>query len=218
MNPKKVVAYIDGFNLYHSIANNLPAYFKWLNYRKMVEQYLEEEDELVNIFLFTAEPKWDTERLIRHRDFMRIQNTLLWVKIISGNYTNTTKKFNADKMKVVDPEDALIKPRKFTYRTFEEKQTDVNIALAIFEWWILDIYDKAIIFSWDSDITPAIHRVRKYKKTKEFKCVLPFLWKWRVMVDACDGNFDIIDEEVLRNSLLDDTIVVFWKTIINPYK
>ena len=73
---KKVVAYIDGFNLYHSIANNLPANFKWVNYRSMVEKYLEQDEELINIFLFTAEPKWDEERLIRHRDFMKIQNAL----------------------------------------------------------------------------------------------------------------------------------------------
>ena len=36
-------------------------------------------------------------------------------------------------MEIVNPENALVKPRKFTYRTFEEKQTDVNIALSIFE-------------------------------------------------------------------------------------
>jgi len=132
---RKVVAYIDGFNLYHSIANNLPAHFKWVNYRKLVESYLDVWDELAHIFLFTASPKWDPERLIRHNNYMDIQSKIYGVKIISGNYTYTKKQFNANKMKVVDPEDALIKPRKFTYRTFEEKQTDVNIALAVFEWW-----------------------------------------------------------------------------------
>lgn len=215
---KRIVAYIDGFNLYHSIANNLPAYFKWVNYRKLVESYLEQWEVLENIFLFTAPPSWDKERLIRHNDFMDIQAKLYGIKIISWNYTYTKKKFNADKMKVVDPEDALVKPRKFTYRTFEEKQTDVNIALSVFEWWILDMYDKALIFSGDSDIAPAIHRVRHHKKDKEFKCILPFLWHGRVMIGACKGNYDAIDQKILESNLLDDTITVYGKTIKNPYK
>jgi uncharacterized LabA/DUF88 family protein len=215
---KRVVAYIDGFNLYHSIANNLPPYFKWVNYRKLVEAYLDEWDELVNIFLFTASPTWDEERLRRHHDFMDIQSKLYGIKIISGNYTYTKKKFNADKMKVVDPEDAFVKPRRFTYRTFEEKQTDVNIALSLFEWWILDMYEKALIFSGDSDLAPAIHRVRHHRKDKEFKCILPFLGHGRVMIGACKWSYGSINQKILESCLLDDSLAVYGKMIANPYK
>ncbi len=46
MNPQtqqkknRVVAYIDGFNVYHALAKNLPEKYKWLNYRKFVEHFL----------------------------------------------------------------------------------------------------------------------------------------------------------------------------------
>jgi uncharacterized LabA/DUF88 family protein len=70
-----------------------------------------------------------------------------------------------------------VTPREFTYRTFEEKQTDVNIALSIFEGGLLDRYDKALIFTGDSDIAPSIIRVKKYKPKKEFLSILPYLGK-----------------------------------------
>ncbi len=172
----RVVAYIDGFNFYHSVANNLPKKYKWLNYRKLVEKYLCEGEQLEKIFLFTANPKWDPDRIIRHNDFMRIMVSL-GIVIISGNYTATTKKFNANKNTVTSPPDAIVSPRRFEYSTFEEKQTDVNMALAIFEGGIMDMYDKAFIFSGDSDIAPAIHKVRKYRKDKKFTSILPYLGK-----------------------------------------
>ena len=40
---------------------------------------------------------------------------------------------------------------KRTYHTYEEKQTDVNIAIQLFKLSIEDKYDKAIIISGDSD-------------------------------------------------------------------
>ena len=66
----RVVAYIDGFNFYHSIANNLPNKYKWMNYSSIVEKFLSENDEITDIFLFTALPKWDTLKIQRHNTFM----------------------------------------------------------------------------------------------------------------------------------------------------
>ncbi len=76
MKKKRVVAYIDGFNVYHSIANNLPPICKWIDYRKFVESFLDSDDELKNIFLFTASPKWDKERMERHNDYMAVMRYL----------------------------------------------------------------------------------------------------------------------------------------------
>lgn len=49
-------------------------------------------------------------------------------------------------------------------RKKQEKYTDVNLALQVFEDAMYDRFDKAILVSADSDFIPAIERVRKLKK------------------------------------------------------
>jgi hypothetical protein len=49
---------------------------------------------------------------------------------------------------------------KKTYQTFEEKQTDVNIAIQLFKLSIQEKYDKALIISGDSDLIPSIEAVK----------------------------------------------------------
>ena len=75
MNEQKkirVVAYIDGFNFYHSIAHNLPQKYKWMDYKAVVSKFLAENEEVTDIFLFTALPKWDTLKIQRHNTFMSV--------------------------------------------------------------------------------------------------------------------------------------------------
>ncbi len=212
----RVVAYIDGFNFYHSIANNLPNKYKWMNYRSIVEKFLSENNEITDIFLFTALPKWDTLKIQRHNTFMWVMSSL-WIRIINGNYTSVTKNFSAIKHKVLDPLDAIVSPQRFKYSTFEEKQTDVNMALYIFEWAVMNYYDKAIIFSGDSDIAPAIHMARWHLPNKKFMCVLPFKWKGRVIASSCDMS-KTITFPILDNSLLGETIMIGGRKIYSPYK
>jgi hypothetical protein len=74
MTKRRVVAYIDGFNIYHSINNSLGDEYKWIDYRKIVEAYIGDGDILVDIFLFSAEPNWNPEKLLRHRAFMDVMS------------------------------------------------------------------------------------------------------------------------------------------------
>jgi uncharacterized LabA/DUF88 family protein len=217
MSPKKrVIAYIDGFNVYHAIANNLPEKYKWLNYRKFVESFLDADEILDDIFLFTASPRWDTERMDRHSNYMRILALHLGIKIISGNYTNVKRNFNGKVMPVVFPENTIVSPQKFVYKTHEEKQTDVNIALAIFEGAMTDRYDRALIFSGDSDIAPAIILSRRYKSDKSFTCILPYRGRGHVISRTCDTHRSTT-LPILDDCLLDNTITLYDQMYINPY-
>jgi uncharacterized LabA/DUF88 family protein len=218
MNKKKVVAYIDGFNVYHSIANNLPQKYKWLDYRAFVEEFLEPWDELKNIFLFTASPKWDVERMQRHRDFMEVMRSL-GIIIISGNYATVVRKFNSAKNVVISPEWARVDPSKFSYSTFEEKQTDVNIALSIFEGAVMNSYDTALIFSGDSDIAPGIRKAKKYNPRVECVAIIPYNGRWRVIATSCNSpktRTTTLDQ--ISSCLLPDEIDIWYKVIKNPYK
>ncbi|MDD2693389.1 MAG: hypothetical protein PHY14_00475 [Candidatus Gracilibacteria bacterium] len=124
---KRVVAYIDGFNVYHAIANNLPEKYKWLNYRKFVESFLGPDDILQDIFFFTAPPRWDEARLIRHNNYLDVLKKGLGIKIISGNYTSVERKFHADKMPVISPKDAIVSSRSSPMEhTKKSKPTSIS--------------------------------------------------------------------------------------------
>lgn len=214
---KRVVAYIDGFNVYHSIANQLPGRYKWIDYRKLAGEFLEPGDVLTDVFLFTATPKWEIERLERHNCFMRAMVGKCDVTVVSGNYKSVLRKFNGKKMPVIEPKDASVIPEKFTYSTFEEKQTDVNIALAIFEGAVTDAYDKALIFSGDSDLAPGVHKSRKYQPDKAFHCVLPYKGNGRVMASSCDKTHRIRMKD-LEPCIMEDTLLMKdGSSITSPY-
>jgi hypothetical protein len=101
---KKVIAYIDGFNMYHAIHKNLPEKYKWLDYRALVEHFLQKDEELVDILFFTATPRWDEQRIKRHHAYMKILGSKLKIGVISGNYTSLKRTFISDKHPVVSPE------------------------------------------------------------------------------------------------------------------
>lgn len=219
---RRVVAYIDGFNMYHSINNSLGDDYKWIDYRKIVESYLWDGDDLIDIFLFSAEPKWNPERLIRHRSFMDVMSKYSWIRVINGNYSSVVRNFEWEKMDVVDRKTrevlrVRVQPKNFSYTTFEEKQTDVNISLYILEWAFKNYYDKAIVFSGDSDIAPAILMAKQHFPNKKFKWILPINWKGRVISRSCDDT-RILNEQILLNSRLPDDINIEWVTYSSPYK
>lgn len=119
--------------MYHAINSNMAPHYKWLDYRKLVESFLEKDETLVKILIFTATPRYDDDKIKRHHNYMRVLKNHSNIEIVAGNFTRTQKQFNFDKQTVVWPIGAKVKPKKFAYLTFEEKQTDVNLALEIFE-------------------------------------------------------------------------------------
>jgi hypothetical protein len=79
---KKVIAYIDGFNMYHAIHKKLPDYFKWLDYHKLIESLLANDEVLKEVLLFTAKPVWNKAQTMRHQEYMRVMSELCGVNII----------------------------------------------------------------------------------------------------------------------------------------
>jgi hypothetical protein len=131
---KKVIAYIDGFNMYHAIEKKqYPACFQWVDYQKLVGLFLKKDWELVGIYFFTATPTWDKKKQLEHELYMRILSEHCGVTVINGNYKQVTKRFRFGVHPVIKPENCKsVVPPDIMYQTHEEKQTDVNIALHIF--------------------------------------------------------------------------------------
>lgn len=160
---KRVFALVDGFNLYHSIADKPSAkrykdakdlrMYKWLNLRKLVESFILKDEEIIKILYFSAYSFWRPDRVKRHQTYVRALRTVGVTPVIS--------KF---KDKII-----RCKSCQKTFKTYEEKQTDVQIAINLFKEGMDDSYDKVLVISGDSDLIPAIEAVKeKFPKNMYF--------------------------------------------------
>jgi uncharacterized LabA/DUF88 family protein len=96
-------------------------------------------------------------------------------------------------------------PFHLEYETFEEKKTDVNIALDILKNAYKDNYDKAIIITGDNDISPALKEVKKEFPHKELVVIFPLVGKGNSLKKICDKSM-VIQKSDLHNSLLTDPV------------
>jgi len=190
----RVVAFIDGFNLYHSLENNGLTRFKWLNYRALAEKFIAPSvEDLTEVFYFTALAKWDTAKMDRHKLYMR---ALRWARVtpVLGNFKTVERKCRAR--------------CKLTYSTFEEKESDVNVAIHLVKMGLQDEYDKALLFSADSDLIPAINMVQQTMPHKTIKVVFPFGRVSEHIRTVCLGDTARVKVKHLETSLLPDPLVL----------
>jgi len=182
---------IDGFNFYHALNNDRLRCFKWLNLRKLAELYLRKQDTLSNVFYFTALATWNPDKVRRHKLFIRAQESF-GVKTIYGEFRSTTKHCrNCGR----------------PYDTFEEKETDVNIAITLLEQAQLDSYDYAIILSKDSDQVPAIRAVKRSFPTKKVGILIPPGGKAKLLSQEADF-YSKIGLKQLMSSRLPDVVAL----------
>jgi uncharacterized LabA/DUF88 family protein len=155
---KRVAVFIDGFNLYHALDDNLAYHkYKWLNLAKFSKCFTWPQDNIVEIFYFTSYVTWNPGKLAKHQLYVKALQ-LVGVKPI----------FGAFRMK-----DTTCRVCHKHYQSHEEKQTDVNIAIKLFQTATTDLWDTAIIISGDSDLIPAIEAVKKTFPTKKVGVAIP---------------------------------------------
>lgn len=118
--------YIDGFNLYHPIKEMNEPYLKWLNLWKLGEIICAPHSaQLLKVVFCTAVPGHLPDSRDRHNTFNAAQRAN-GVKIIAGHHVHDGEKWN-------------------------EKQSDINVALHLIMDAQDDEYDIAILLSADSD-------------------------------------------------------------------
>lgn len=158
----RVEVFVDGFNLYHGIrdCNASSTYRKilWLDLFSFLKSYiLRPGDSLDSVYYFTALPKNNKDRLRRHELYCEVLKNS-GVTVIYGTYKT---------------KDIKCQLCHQTFSTFEEKETDVNIAISILRRGVENGYDKAIIFSGDSDLAPAVENAIQMFPEKEFQILFP---------------------------------------------
>lgn len=156
MKKQRVIAYIDGFNLFYSCLKGTSN--KWLNLWSLCESLLLPNQELIEIRYFSAPVgsfHGDNDR--SNRQHVYLEALQLNPKVIVKLGYFSTHKINAplaedwDKGKITPIE--VIKT--------EEKGTDVNLAVQMAVDAIRNRFDYAMLFSNDSDMAYSVQIAAK---------------------------------------------------------
>ncbi|MFI1808461.1 NYN domain-containing protein [Streptomyces californicus] len=142
----ELIVYVDGFNLYHGLHEKYDRRFLWLDLEKLARS-LRPYDQLIKVKYFTASVVNDPGALSRQDAYLQALSAHSGetVEIIKGRYQTKQKT-------------CLQCGSSWTH--YEEKETDVNIAVSL----VADVATKtaasAVIISADSDLAPAVRKAK----------------------------------------------------------
>lgn len=154
---RRVIVYVDGFNLYHALDDIGDDSLKWLCLRKLSESILRSDEELDHVKYFSAYATWIPKALVRHRAYVAALKAE-GVQFIPGKFK---KKYL--KCKVCGAQ----------YQTHEEKETDVNIGINLIRDTFEKSFDRAIVITADSDLRTAVEMARHIDGSKLIDVVAP---------------------------------------------
>jgi hypothetical protein len=151
-----VAAYIDGFNLYYGMKSRYGRKHMWLDVVELVRQ-LRPSDEVEVVRYFTAivknEPPAATNQNL-YLDALRAHNeTLIDVRV------GVFKQRTIGPCKVCRRDFLCSCPS--TYQSYEEKETDVALGVAMAEDAALAKAEVTLLISADSDLRPAVAAVKR---------------------------------------------------------
>jgi uncharacterized LabA/DUF88 family protein len=189
----RVIAYIDGFNLYFGMREKGWRRYYWLDVHCLAQRLLKPHQELAAVRYFTsrvsASPS-DPNQAKRQGVYIEALETLAGTSLHYGHYlTKTVKCFKCGA----------------EWRTNEEKMTDVNIAIALMEDAFLDALDTALLISGDSDLVGPVVQVKKLYPNKSVVIAFPPERTSARLRQEADDSF-VIGRKVLKESQLPDEI------------
>ena len=192
----RIVALVDGFNLYHSLAEN-PAHhhLKWLNVDKLLRTYF--PVGLEKVLYFTSPTPWDADKVARHKILIRALEST-GIEVVYGKFKDRDRKCPKCKQ---------------YYKSREEKQTDVGIALTLFRMAYEKKFDEAILLTGDSDQLPTFREVHKCFPGLRLGVVLPLGREAAELKTEADFYIRI-KTRILEKCLFDNQIKLADGTIL----
>ena len=203
----KTVSLIDGFNFYHSIRETFSDRpdFRWLNLVSLSKSFSRTGDD-PQVYYFTAYCTCNSARSDRHKVYV---NALMsqGVSVVLGRFKQVERQFLRDKMKIqhskTQPADYDIEDlaEKIVYKTHEEKETDVNLAVYLYDLAAQNQFDRAILFTADSDLCPAIRMVKMRFPDKQIDVVFVAKHWSQALSNVADSNFTVTRTRLSKHLL-----------------
>ena len=187
---ERVIAYVDGFNLYFGLKSKGWHRYYWLNIQLLAQNLLKPNQSLLLTKYFTARISSPPDKQRRQSTFIEALETLNDFQIFYGKYQ--------------------LNPRQCSHCGFQdevphEKMTDVNIAVEILKDAYQDKFDVALLISADSDLVPSIKTVRELFPNKRVVIASPPARYSVDLVNSANRSF-VISRRNIAKSLLPEEI------------
>lgn len=145
--PERVMAYIDGFNLYFGLRDMEWQRYYWLNVKSLCEEFAKPpRRRLEGVKYFTSRIRGDQGKVARQDAFIQALKTVSNVEVLWGEYG--TRGYKCHRCRHEGELSA-------------EKKTDVYIASEMIIDASQNRYDTAYLISGDKDLVPAIKIIKE---------------------------------------------------------
>ncbi len=201
---ERVLAYIDGFNLYYGIRECGKKSLYWLNVQALVDVLLTKDQSLVRVKYFTARVsgappgvprkirvKKEAQRM-RQNTFLEAIGTLPQTEILEGHFLHKPVRCPLCKR---------------TWNKAEEKMTDAKIATEMVSDAFTDKFDVALLISGDSDLEPPVTAVTGFFPAKRVVVAFPPNRFSADLQAAVRGSSFAIWESKIKRCQFPDTVV-----------
>jgi len=189
---RRVVAYIDGFNLYHGLRDGYDRRFLWLDLVRLCSSLLLDDQELVATRYFTAPVRQDKGALRRQQKFWNALTAACpGLSIELGRFQQKT---------------ITCRSCHKSWHSYEEKETDVAIATALVEDAARGAFETAMLVSADGDLCPAVFAVKRLRPDARVVAAFPPRRRSDELRRVVDGSFTIAERK-LKGALLPDPVL-----------
>lgn len=177
--PRRVLVFIDGMNLYYGLRNAYAGRYKWLDLHTLCKGLLRKDEVLEGVKFFTTrlrtENHEENDHIRRQEAYLEALGTTP-VQIIYGR---------------MQLDDTTCRVCGNRWESNHEKQTDVNLALTLFDDAMTDAYDTAILISGDSDYLPLFKKLRQRFPRKRLVLAFPPNRTSPTLEDHADAAFTL---------------------------
>lgn len=189
---QRAIAYVDGFNVYHGMHQLTGRKYLWLDVESLCQRLVPQDHQLTAVKYFTARVRGTTPSYHRQDRYLRALAThCALLEITEGRFQKQTRRCRSCAAQWI---------------TFEEKESDVNIAISLVEDAALDRFDTALLVSGDSDLVPAVRAAKRLRPQTRIVSVFPPLRSSDPLRKVVDRTLHI-DKAMLRRSQLPPEIV-----------
>jgi uncharacterized LabA/DUF88 family protein len=198
----RVAAYVDGFNLYFGLKDKYARRYLWLDLQALAESLLRHDQTLVQVTYFTARVRGDAGSQQRQSDYLdALVSYSRMVSVVDGRFQQKQRQ---------------CRQCGASWSVYEEKETDVHIAVSLVEDGVKDRYDTALLVSADSDLCPAVRAVKRLRPGKRIIAAFPPRRNSDDLKKAVDGYLSIADATVRQSQLPESVVTATGITLSRP--
>ena len=188
--PERVMAYIDGFNLYFGIRQAGWKRLYWLDVGALPATLLRTGQQLVGVRYFSARISGPPDKQRRQNAFLEATKAMGKCSMHYGQYLDV-------------PQTCYVCGAG--YSVPKEKMTDVNIAVEMLSDAHQNLFDTALLISADSDLMPPVRKIKELFPAKRVVIAFPPKRRSKRLSGAADG-FIRVGRSNLTASLLPERV------------